>query len=119
MPETLKEWYEWAQKLDWKYRQEQTESKLLGHSHMMHKPHKMTGGGHERVQAQASVWGQPLANAVTPNVHVPQMHQPQNTNAMDVDQGGRHPLLKCYSCGKLGHTAKFCRNKRQIMEEMI
>jgi len=114
MPETLKEWYEWAQKLDWKYRQEQTESKLLGHSHMMHKPHKMTGGGHERVQAQASVWGQPLANAVTPNVHVPQMHQPQNTNAMDVDQGGRHPLLKCYSCGKLGHTAKFCRNKRQI-----
>jgi len=85
MPETLKEWYEWAQKLDWQYRQEQTESKLLGHSHAMHKPHKMTGGGHERAQAQ------PLANAVTPNVHTPQMHQqthqhqPQNTNAMDVD----------------------------------
>jgi len=45
MPETLKEWYEWAQKLDWQYRQEQTESKLLGHSHATHKPHKMTGGG--------------------------------------------------------------------------
>jgi len=27
MPENLKEWYEWAQKLDWQYRQEQTESK--------------------------------------------------------------------------------------------
>jgi len=26
MPENLKEWYEWAQKLDWQYRQEQTES---------------------------------------------------------------------------------------------
>jgi len=42
MPETLKEWYEWAQKLDWQYRQEQTESKLLGHSHVMHKTHKTT-----------------------------------------------------------------------------
>jgi len=27
---------------------------------------------------------------------------------------GRHPPLKCYSCGKLGHIAKFCRNRRQI-----
>jgi len=90
MPETLKEWYEWAQKL-WQYRQEQTESKLLGHSHTMHKPHKMTGGGHERAQAQASVWAQPLANTVTPKTHAPQMHQQthqhqlQNSDAMDVD----------------------------------
>jgi len=122
MPETLKEWYEWAQKLDWQYRQEQTESKLLGHSHMMHKPHKTTGGGYEMTQAQGSAWVQPFANAVTPNVHAPQTHQQthqhqlQNSNSMDVDQGGRHPPLKCYSCGKLGHTAKFCRNKRQIHE---
>jgi len=122
MPETLKEWYEWAQKLDWQYRQEQTESKLLGHAHMMHKPHKATGGGHERAQAQASACMQPLANAVTPNMHMPQAHQQthkhqlQNSNAMDVDQGGRRPLLKCYSCGKLGHAAKFCRNRRQIHE---
>jgi len=115
MPETLKEWYEWAQKLDWQYRQEQTESKLLGHSHATHKPHKMTGGGgHERAWAQATAWVQPLANAVTPNAHAPQTHQPQNSNTMDIDQGGRCPPLKCYSCGKLGHTAKFCRNKRQI-----
>jgi len=91
MPETLKEWYEWAQKLNWQYRQEQTESKLLGHSHTMHKPHKTTGGGHERAQAQASVWAQPLANTVTPNMHMPQMHQQmhqhqlQNSDAMDVD----------------------------------
>ena len=116
MPETLKEWYEWAQKLDWQYRQEQTESKLLGHSHAMHKPHKTTGGGggHERAQAQAAVWAQPLANTVTPNAHAPQMHQPQNSDTMDVDWGGRRPPLKCYSCGKLGHTVKLCRNKRQI-----
>jgi len=123
MPETLKEWYKWAQKLDWQYRQEQTESKLLGHSHVMHKTHKTTGGGgggHERAQAQAATWAQPLANAVTPNAHVPQTHQQthqhqlQNSDTMDVDRGGRHPPLKCYSCGKLGHTAKLCRNKRQI-----
>jgi len=94
MPETWKEWYKWAQKLDWQYRQEQTELKLLGHAHMMHKPHKVIGGGHKRVQAQASAWAQPLANAVTPNVHMPQMHQQmhqhqlQNSNAMDVDWGG-------------------------------
>ena len=116
MPETLKEWYEWAQKSDWQYRQEQSESKLLGHSHMTHKPHKITQGGHKRAQAQESVWVQLLANTVTPNTHVPQMHQHQlqNSDAMDVDQRGRCPPLKCYSCGKLGHTAKFCRNKRQI-----
>ena len=41
MPETLKEWYEWAQKLDRQYRQEQTETKLLGHSHATHKTHKI------------------------------------------------------------------------------
>jgi len=77
MPESLKEWYEWAQKLDWQYRQEQTKSKLLGHFHAMHKPHKMTGGGggHERAQAQAAAWAQPLANTVTPNTHTPQTHQ--------------------------------------------
>jgi len=56
----------------------------------MRKPHKTTGG-HKRAQAQATAWAQPLANAVTPNVHVPQthhqthQHQPQNSNAMDVD----------------------------------
>ena len=72
-------------------RQEQTESKLLGHSYMTHKPHKMTGGGHKRAQPQASVWAQPLANAVTPNAHAPQthqqthQHQPQNSGTMDVD----------------------------------
>ena len=117
MPETLKESYEWAQKLDWQYRQEQMESKLLGHSHAMHKPYKTTGGGgHERAQVQATAWAQPLANTVTPNMHAPQMHQhqPQNSDTMDIDRGGRCPPLKCYSCGKLGHTVKLCRNKRQI-----
>jgi len=54
---------------------------------MTHKSHKMTGGGHERAQAQASAWVQPLANTVTPSMHAPQthQHQPQNSNAMGVD----------------------------------
>jgi len=87
---------------------------------MTHKPHKATGGSHEKAQAQASAWAQPLANAVTLNAHMPQLqqqmhqHQLQNSDTMDIDQGGRCSLLKCYSCGKLGHTVKFCRNKRQI-----
>jgi len=42
---------------------------------MMHKPHKATGGGHEKAQAQSSVWAQPLANAMTPNAHAPQLQQ--------------------------------------------
>jgi len=82
----------------------------------MHKPHKVTGGDHEKAQAQAIAWVQPMANTVTPHVHVPQQHQQQlwNSDIMDVDIGGRHPALKWYSCGKLGHVAKFCRNKWQI-----
>jgi len=67
IPETLKEWYEWALKINWQYRQEQAESKLLSHTHTTHKPHKMTGGNHEKAQAQASAWVQPMANTVTPH----------------------------------------------------
>jgi len=29
MPETLKEWYKWAQKLDWQYRQEADRIKII------------------------------------------------------------------------------------------
>jgi len=38
-----------------------------------------------------TAWAQLLANAVTPNAHAPQMHQHQlqNSDAMDVDRGGR------------------------------
>jgi len=52
--------------LDGQYRQEQTESKLLSHSHVMHKPHKMTGGGHKKAQARQLHGHSQLANAVTP-----------------------------------------------------
>jgi len=117
MPETLKEWYEWAQKLDWQYRQEQTESKLLGHSHVTHKTHKTTGGGgegHERAQAQAAMWAQPLANTVTPNTHAPltHQHQPQtNSDAMDVDRGGETSSAQMLYLWKI---RSYCRNTRQI-----
>jgi len=58
--------------------------------------------------------GTAIGQHCDPNAHAPQMHQLQNSDAMDIDRGGRRPPLKCYSCGKLGHTVKFCRNKRQI-----
>jgi len=74
--------------------------------------------GHRHRQA---AWAQPLANCCdTKCVHTSDTSADTSTSAtktltpMDVDQGGRHPPLKCYSCGKLGHTAKLCRNKRQI-----
>jgi len=56
----------------------------------MHKPHKVARENHKKAQAQASVWAQPMANAVIPHVHVPQQYQqqPQNSDTMDVDQGG-------------------------------
>jgi len=50
MPETLKEWYEWAQKLDWQYRQEQTESKLPGilmqHTNLIRQQEEEVTRGH-------------------------------------------------------------------------
>jgi Retrotransposon gag protein len=47
MPTTLEEWYEWAFKLDWQYRQEQAESKLL-HPHTGSKFGKPYGGSYEK-----------------------------------------------------------------------
>ena len=54
---------------------------------MMHKPHKAIGGNHEKAQAQASVWAQPLANTVTPCAYAPQQqqHRLQNSDTMDID----------------------------------
>ena len=88
------------------------ESKLL-HPHSMHtgsKFGKLPGKGSEK----GNYYGQtakapPLAMAVTLLMQVPQVHQPHQfvsqhaSDAMDVDRAGRHPLIKCFNCGKLGH----------------
>jgi uncharacterized Zn finger protein len=36
--------------------------------------------------------------------------------AMDVDHAGRCPMIRCFNCGKIGHTSKFCQEKRKIRE---
>ena len=53
---------------------------------------------------------QPLAMAVT-------LLSQGSTHAMDVDQAGRRPPIKCFNCGKLGHTSRFCKEKRIIRAE--
>ena len=39
------------------------------------------------------------------------------SDAMDVYRAGRHPPIKCFNCGKLGHTSRFCKEKRIIRAE--
>jgi hypothetical protein len=118
MPITLEQWYEWAFKLDWQYRQEQAESKLL-HPHSTHpssKFGKSSGGSSEKGKASivTDMKAQPLATAVTlPNQSNISQHA---SDAMDVDRAGRRPPIRCFNCGKLGHTARNCREKREIRE---
>ena len=113
MPTTLEEWYEWAFKLDWQYRQEQAESKLL-HPHTGSKFGKPYGGSYEKGKAPSvEKKAQPPATAVTLPSQSTQSHA---SDAMDVDRVGRRPPIKCFNCGKLGHTSRNCRAKREIRE---
>jgi Zinc knuckle len=101
MLETLQEWYEWAMKLDRQYHQEQAESKLFRHASSSFKFGKPSGKSVEKNSTTTLCieWAPPLAMAVTPE-HTP--------DAMDVDHAGRCLLIKCFNCGKIGHTARFC-----------
>jgi Zinc knuckle len=113
MPTTLEEWYGWAFKLDWQYRQEQVESKLL-HPHTGSKFGKPYGGSSEKGKAlSVEKKAQPPVTAVTLPSQGTQRHA---SDAMDVDRAGRRPPIKCFNCGKLGHTSRNRREKREIRE---
>ena len=56
---------------------------------------------------------QPLATAVT----LPSQGLTHASDAMDVDRAGRCPPIKCFNCGKLGNTSRFCKEKRIIQAE--
>jgi len=54
--------------------------------------------------------GAALAIPVTPNLHhLDAQASPNSTHGLD--QGGSTSPLNANSCGKLGHTAKFCRRR--------
>ena len=115
MPTTLDSWYDWAFKLDWQYCQEQVELCLLHQSsHVGSKFGKPLGSSSEKKKAlivmMQELKAQPFAMAVT-LLSQGSMH---TSDAIDVDRAGRHPPIKCFNCGKLGHTVKFCREKRII-----
>jgi hypothetical protein len=88
MPTTLEQWYEWAFKFDWQYRQEQAESKLL-HPHTGSKFGKLYGSSEKGKAPSMEKKAQPLAMAVTLPSQDTQSHA---SDAMDVDCGGRQSL---------------------------
>jgi Zinc knuckle len=87
--------------------------KLL-HLHTGSKFGRSLGGSSKKGKALIiqEMKAQPPAMAVTLPNQV-KISQPAS-DAMDVDCVGRCPPIKCFICGKLGHTARFCREKREI-----
>jgi hypothetical protein len=112
MLETLQEWYKWAMKLDRQYHPEQAESKLFRHASSSSKSGKLSGKSAEKNPTPTLHIEQalPPAMAVTPECA---------PDAMDVDCAGRCPPIKCFNCAKIGHTARFCWEKRKIWEAHI
>jgi hypothetical protein len=114
MPTTLEEWYSWAFKLDWQYRQEQAETRLLHpHAHTSSKYGKPSGSSSDKGKSAEhhEAKAPPEAAAVTHSSHANHASE-----AMDVDRAGKRPPIKCFNCGKLGHLARNCRSPRIIRE---
>jgi len=106
---------------NWQYRQEQTEIKITRSfscdtQNLIRRQEEVMRGQQATGSCVGTAIGQ---HCDTKHARTSDASAGASTSAakppiaMDVDQGGRHPLLKCYSYGKLGHTVKFCRNKRQ------
>jgi Zinc knuckle len=107
MPETLQEWYEWAMKLDRQYHQEQAESKLFRHASSSSKFGKPSGKSAEKNPTPTPCIEQALPPAMAVTLECA-------PDAIDVDRAGRRPPIKCFNCRKIGHTARFCQEKRKI-----
>jgi len=94
---------------------------ILGTSHVRHKTHKRQEGGgevtrgtgHRHCGAQQAHAVNQMSNAPQ---HIRKMHPHQRkTPKHHGETGGDDvPHSNAISCGKLGHTAKLCGNRRQI-----
>jgi hypothetical protein len=114
MPTTLEQWYSWAFKLDWQYRQGQAETRLLHlHAHMSSKYGKLSGSSSDKGKSAEHHEAKALPEAAAVTLL---SHANHASEAMNVDRAGKRPLIKCFNCGKLGHLAWNCQSPRIIRE---
>lgn len=99
MPTTLKEWQDWAIKLDRQWRQRETAKKLATATQ---KPSKPT--------SPAPIFKPFTSTSAVPAViPAPSQHQPQPV-PMDIDSSRKSKAaVMCYKCRQLGHIARNCK----------